>query len=141
MKFDLAGVNWLAVLVAAVATFMLGGLWYTALFGKKWQKLHGYSDEKVKAMQKARPPQVFFGVMIASYLVLSAVLGVLFRSFGVPSAVAGAEVGALIWLGPAAAIGLTAWIASDKKFGIYVIDLAYQLVFLVMTGAILGGWR
>jgi hypothetical protein len=141
MKFDLAGVNWIAVVVAAVATFVLGGLWYTALFGKLWQRLHGYSDEKLKAMQKARPPHVFFGTMIVSYLVLAAVLGVLFVSFGVASARSGAVVGGLVWIGPAAAIGLTAWIASDKKFGIYAIDLAYQFVFLVMMGAILGGWR
>lgn len=141
MKIDLAGVNWIAVLVAAAATFVLGGLWYTALFGKLWQKLNGYSAEKVKAMQKARPPQVFFGVMIGSYLILAAVLGILFHSFGVASAGTGAAVGGLIWLGPAAAIGMTSWIASDKHIGVYAIDLLYQLVFLLMMGAILGGWR
>lgn len=141
MKLDLSNINWLAVLVAAFATFLLGGVWYTALFGKLWQRLHGYSDEKVKAMQKARPPHIFFGVMIISYLLLAAVIAVLFSSLGVSSALAGTTVGLLLWLGPAAAIGLTAWIASDKPFGAYAIDLAYQLVFLVMMGAILGGWR
>jgi len=141
LKLDLSNINWLAVLVAAVATFFLGGVWYTALFGKLWQRLNGYSDEKVKAMQKARPPQVFFGVMIASYLLLAAVIAVLFSSLGVSTAAAGATVGLLLWAGPAAAIGLTSWIASDKPIGVYAIDLAYQLIFLVMMGAILGGWR
>lgn len=141
MKLDFAHVNWLAVLVAAVATFLLGGLWYTALFGKLWQRLNGYSEEKVKAMQKARPPQVFFSVMFACYLVLAAVIAVLFASFGIASAGAGATVGLLLWVGPAAAIGVTAWLANDKPFGVYAIDLAYQFTFLVMMGAILGGWR
>ena len=36
MKLDLSGLNYWAVLAAAVATFMLGGAWYTALFGKLW---------------------------------------------------------------------------------------------------------
>jgi hypothetical protein len=30
-------INWLAVLAAGVAYFLLGALWYTAFFGKKWQ--------------------------------------------------------------------------------------------------------
>jgi hypothetical protein len=29
----IADINWLAVLVAAVVTFVLGGLWYGPLFG------------------------------------------------------------------------------------------------------------
>src|SRR5215207_9948777 len=36
----LSHVNWLAVLVAAVAYFVLGGLWYSkALFGARWAQL------------------------------------------------------------------------------------------------------
>jgi uncharacterized protein DUF1761 len=141
MKLELAAINWWAVLVAAAATFLLGGVWYTALFGKLWQRLHGYSDEKLKAMQAKRPPHVFFGVMIACYLVLAAVIGVVFASVGIAGAVNGATMGFLFWLGPAAAIGITSWLASDRHIGIYGIDLLYQLIFLVMMGAIIGGWR
>ena len=137
----LEGINWLAVLVAAVAVFMLGGLWYTALFGKLWQRLHGYSDAKLKELQAKRPPQVFFGILIASYLVLAAGIAVLFNSSGIHSAPQGAAVGGLLWLGLAAPIGATAYIASDRHIGIFIIDLAYQAVFLAMAGAILGGWR
>ena len=141
MTIELSGINWWAVLVAGVATFFLGGLWYTALFGKLWQRLHGYSDEKLKAMQKAHPPPVFFGVMIASYLVLAFVVALIARAAGVSSAGAGATLGLLLWVGPALAIGATAWIASDKPIAAFAIDWAYQFVFLVMMGAIIGGWR
>jgi len=42
-------VNYLAVVVAAVASFLLGGLWYSpALFGKAWQREAGISDEQLK---------------------------------------------------------------------------------------------
>lgn len=139
--FKLEGINWYAVLVAAVAVFMLGGVWYTAMFGRLWQQLHGYSAEKLKEMQAKRPPPVFFGTMIVSYLVLAAGMAVLFNSFGVVGAAHGAEVGGLLWFAVAAPIGATAFIASDRHVGIYVIDLTYQLVFLAMAGAILGGWR
>ena len=42
-------VNWIAIVVAAVASFLLGGLWYSpALFGKAWQREVGLSDEQMK---------------------------------------------------------------------------------------------
>ncbi len=141
MKIDLAAINWLAVGVACLATFFLGAIWYMALFGKLWQRLHGFTPEKVKEMQAAKPPHIFFGGMIGSYLILSIAVAVMVTSFGIASTKSGATLGFFLWLGPAVAIGITSWLASDKKFGIYIIDLAYQLVFLVMTGAILGGWR
>jgi hypothetical protein len=45
-----AGVNWLAVLVAAIAYFMLGALWYGTLFQKKWVAYQGIdmNDPEVK---------------------------------------------------------------------------------------------
>ena len=78
---EFSEVNWWAVLVAGFAVFMLGGLWYTALFGKLWVRLNGYSEEKVREMQAKRPPHVFFGVMIGSYLLLSVVMALLMTRF------------------------------------------------------------
>lgn len=140
MTLNFESVNWLAVAVAALATFFLGGIWYTVL-AKPWQRLHGYTDEQLARMKTVRPPAVFFGGMVVSYAMLAAVLGVLFASVGINSLGAGVTMGLLLWLGVALPIGITAWIASEKPFGAYAIDLAYQLVFLLMVGAILGAWR
>lgn len=140
MTLNFADVNWLAVGVAAIATFFLGGIWYTAL-SKPWQRLHGYTDEQIKEMKKIRPPAVFFGGMIVSYAVLAAVLGVLFATFGIASLTTGLMMGLLLWLGIALPIGITAWIASNKPLGAFAIDFAYQLAFLLMVSAILGAWR
>ena len=41
--------QYLEVLIAAVAAFMLGFLWYTALFGKAWQKETGVTDEQAQS--------------------------------------------------------------------------------------------
>lgn len=134
-------IHWPAVGVSALGTFFLGALWYTALFGKAWIRLHGYSEEKVRALQKARPPQLFFGLMIVSYVLMAAGVAVVLAWCGAKTGPAGAGVGLALWAGIALPIGLTAWLASDKPFGISAIDLSYQLVFLVMTGLILGLWR
>ena len=141
MKLELEGVNWLAVLAAGAATFFLGAIWYQALFGRLWKELHGYSSEQLKALQAKRPPALFFGGMIAAYLLLAGVMAVFAVALGLHGWRDGAVFGGLLWLGPALVIGFTAWLASDKHIGILAIDAAYQLVFLVMMGVILGGWK
>jgi hypothetical protein len=141
MNLTLESINWLAVIVAALATFFLGGLWYTALFGKSWVRLHGYTEAQIAAMKQAKPPAVFFSVMIVSYLLVACIVAIIAGASGIESAVGGATLGLLLWFGFALAIGLTSYIASDKPFGVYAIDLSYQFVFLIMTGAIIGAWR
>jgi hypothetical protein len=52
-------VNIVAVLVAAVAQFIIGAIWYMPLFGKLWGKIHGFDDydkETQGAMQKQMLP-------------------------------------------------------------------------------------
>lgn len=141
MKVDFASVNYPAVVVAAAATFLIGGAWYTALFGKLWQRLNGYSDEKMREMQAKRPPPVFFGTLLACYLVVALIVALLVVALDVRGAGGGALLGLLLWIGPAAAIGMTGQIASDKPMGVFCIDASYQLIYLVLIGAILGAWR
>lgn len=140
MNLYFESVNWLAVAVAAIATFFLGGIWYTAL-SKPWQRLHGYTDAQVVEMKALRPPPIFFGGMLFSYALLASVLGILFASVGIASLTAGLTMGFLLWLGIALPIGITSWIASPKPFAAFAIDFTYQLAFLLLTGGILGAWR
>jgi hypothetical protein len=141
MPFKFSEINWLAVVVAAVVAFLVGGVWYQALFGKLWLKLHGYTPEQELAMKTLRPPPLFFGGMIVSYFVLALMLALLISAMPEKTALGGAALGVLVWLGPAAAIGMTGWLASDKALGIYLIDIGCELVYLVLMGLILGGWR
>ena len=132
--------NLFAVLVAGLATFFLGALWYTALFGKLWIALHGYNPEKVAAMQKARPPQVFFGTMLFAYWLLATMMGFLCIWARTDSWLDGVALALVVWA-LVQAIALTSYISSDKRFGVYVLDGAYQLCFLVMTGIIVTVWK
>jgi len=136
-------INFLAVTAAAVATFLVGALWYSPiLFGKLWMKAHGYSEEKVKEMQKTAT-QAYITSFVC-YLVMAVVFSVL-MSYVYPdntaTATKGLQLGFLMWLGFAATIGLTANMFSEKSLSTYLIDVVYQLVYLLIMGAILGGWR
>lgn len=141
MSIDFGSINYWAVLAAAFATFMLGGLWYTAFFGQKRVALLGWSEQKVAEAQKRTPPPVFFSVMIVAYLATAFILAVLANASGVDTLGEGLVLGLLAWLGFALAIGATGHIAADVSHGVFGIDLTFQLVFLLMMGAIIGAWR
>ncbi len=139
LSIKFGAINYWAVLVAAVATFMLGAVWYTALFGSQRRQLLGYTEEQLKQMEQAAP--VTFTVLFLCYVIVVFVMAILFSALGVESAGQGAQWGFLLWLGLAAAIGLTGNITTTIPLGVFLIDAGYQLVFLVMTGAIVGAWH
>ena len=130
----------LPLVVAVVATFALGALWYSPLvFGNMWVRAHGYSPERLERMKKGAPRA--YGVSFVAFLVLARVLAYLALRVGVGSALGGAKLGFLVWVGFAATIGLTSWVYSDKPFRTYLIDAGYQLLYLLVMGAIIGAWR
>src|SRR5260370_41140375 len=75
LKFE--QINYLAVAGAGLGAFFIGAIWYMALFGKLWQRLHGFSEEKLKQMQARGPPPLFFGGMIVSQLLAAFVVALL----------------------------------------------------------------
>ncbi len=80
MTIEFGSLNLWAVLVAGIATFMIGPVWYTVLFGKAWQKAQGYSEEKVKQMQEQLSVPLFFGTMIICYLVLTFAMSLIIQA-------------------------------------------------------------
>ncbi len=67
--------NWTAIGLGTLAFFAVGGLWYTALFGKAWQKAVGLSEQQLKA--GANMPLVF-GLCLLLEFVVVLMLGHLF---------------------------------------------------------------
>lgn len=139
MNVDLVGLNWFAALAAAVASFVIGGVWYAALFGKAWARAYGYTDEQLKAMG-ANPARTF-SIMFVCDVVSAAVIAAIAGGGGVGGAVGGAALGLMLWLGVAAANGLQVHLGSGRPFKGFVIDTGKQLVALVVMGLIIGSWR
>lgn len=137
----LTAINWLAVAGAGFAMFMIGGVWYGAVFSNLWKRLHGHSEEVVKQMQKQRPPAVFFGTMIAAYIVGAAAMAMLVVNLDLRGAASGVSLGLVLWLFGTAAIGMTDQITRLRPFAAYALDRAYQLVAFSAAGLILTLWR
>ena len=134
-------INWIAVAAAGLAAFMLGGVWYTALFGKAWQAAHGFTEDDVRKAKQEMSPPTFFGLMFLCYLILSLGMAILLQWTGVATLAGGAAVGALIGLIIVGPVVLTNHLPSMVKAPGFLIDAAYSLIYCTLIGATLGAWQ
>ncbi len=133
-------INYLAVVVAAVAAFALGGVWYSPLlFAKLWVKAHGYSEEQVKAMQKSAGKA--YGVSLVCQWLIALALAVLVGYLHLERLAQGFKLSLLVWVGFAVPLGLMANMFTEKRITVFIIDTGYQLVYLLIMGAILIAWQ
>jgi hypothetical protein len=133
-------VNYLAVLVSAVVIFVLGGLWYSVLFGKAWLSLMGKTEEEIKADTKGSVPLMYLMAFICG-LLTSWTLAVILNHFINLTALRGALVGALCWVGFAAVTSFATSLFSGHPKALWLINSSYNLVSFVLAGIILALWR
>lgn len=131
---DFANINIWAVLVAALASFVVGFLWYNPkVFGKKWQKEVGLSDD---AMANAN-----MGLIFGTSFVLTFIMALVIASFHPMG------YGQGIWMGGFFGIGLVAtsfgvnYLFQRKSLSLWLIDAGYQVVVLMIAGLIVGAWH
>jgi hypothetical protein len=130
------GVNPVGVLLAAVATFVIGMLWYSPLlFAKPWVALNGYTPEKLAEMKKGAARM--YGISFLAYLVLGFGIGFIVHGLSVHE---GLWDGVHLWVFIVMPVSLTGLVFSDRRFGAWLIDAMYQLVFFAAMGAILSRW-
>jgi hypothetical protein len=135
-------VNYLAVLVAGVAIFILGGLWYSPmLFSKKWIALQGKTDEQMKAEAAGKNMPFLFIQAFVCGLLVAFVMAIVVRHFPPITPMKGMLVGIACWLGFAGATSYANVVFSNKPLALWMIDSGYNLVSFIIAGAILGAWR
>jgi hypothetical protein len=130
-------INWLAVVAAALSTFVVGGLWYSPLlFGKIWMRVNGFTEEQVKTFNKGR---AFVGAFLLA-LVMSANLA-MFLADPKTTLLWGVTAGALAGIGWVAAGFAVVALFENRSWSYILVNAGYQIVALVSMGAILGAWR
>ena len=136
------GINLWAALVAALATMMIGFLWYSLLFARPWMVLMGYDPDdqaKLGEMQKGAGPM--YALSLVASLLSAAVLGKIVAIAAVNTALYGMKIGLAVWLGFVTTVQLTNALFSKQPAKLYAINTGYQLVCYLVMGAILGAWR
>lgn len=128
--------NYLAIVVAAVANYVIATIWYAAIFGKLWQKLTGITDMKPAPMNIVL---VLVGSFVMSYVLYhSIVFGDAYVKMG--GAAGGFMGGFFGWLGYVAPVTLATRLYEKKPWGLWFLDNGFWLISLVVMGIILSFW-
>lgn len=131
-------VNFVAILVAALANMILGMIWYSpSAFGTMWMELAGLKPKNKKeeqAMKEGMVPAMAGGFVIS--LVMAYVLFQLTNLLGLATAVEGAQLGFWIWLGFVGSVTLSNHMYSMKPIQLWYLNTGYRLISFLVMGAI-----
>lgn len=131
---DASNVDYVAAVVAAVSSFLIGGLWYSPiLFARAWMREAGVTDEQLRT----KLAQVFGGAFVLSLVIALNLAFFLGKDAGVAW---GAGAGALAGIGWAAASLATVFLFERRSLTLIVIDGGYLAVSYTVMGAIIGAW-
>ena len=132
-------VNYLAIIVAVVASHVLGFLWYGPLFGKQWRALMKFTEKDMKkAKEKGMTKSI---VLMTICSILTAYIMSLFIKMFNYSDISGAiRFAFLIWLGFVATVVLNSVTWEGKSWNLYFINASYCLVNLAVVASILVSW-
>jgi hypothetical protein len=134
---DISTINWLAVLVAALSTFIIGGLWYSPLlFGKVWMKENNLTDEGLKNTNMAK----VFGFALLWSLVMAFNLAMFLNDKNTDLSW-GATAGFLAGFGWVAMAIFIIGLFERRSLKYMLINAGYMVVSFVIMGVILGAWR
>ena len=125
-------INWLGVVLGAAAFFAVGAVWYTALFGKAWQREVGLSDEILKPGFKM---PLVFGLCFALELLIALTLAHQYAMTG-PSDRAKMMIAIGYGIGlmaPAIAIN---YLYQRKSLRLFAIDAGHFIVGMAAMGGV-----
>ena len=123
------------VIVVTILNIFLGMIWYSSLMmGTQWAHAHRLEHKKLQA-----GPWHYLGSMLISFIT-ALMLGTLIDQFQIMAWECGALLALCIWLGFIATTHFSAVIWAQKPLRVYLIDVTYHLISLVMMGALLAAW-
>ena len=133
---DFGSIEMGAILLSTVVGAALGALWYSpVLLGPAWMAALGKTEDQLGPQGPA------IAGSVVSCLVAAFCIDTLVASAGVVGLGAGAGLGALVGFGIVAMAMLSDSLFSGWGWNLYVIQMGYRALYLVLMGAISGFWR
>ena len=134
----LSHLNWLAIAVAAVVYFAIGGLWYSVLFGKIWIKATGIDMNRPDAKKGAGG---IMGLTFILEFVICFALAILAYRLGLQHGVmSGIKLGLLTGLSFSAIVIMISYLYQSKPRSLTLIDGGYHIAGNIVAAAIICAW-
>lgn len=132
----LGGLNYLAIIVATVLSFLLGGLWYSdALFGRIYRAGIGKRPEELGGA--ALPLTLNF----VTALITAIVFAELIRRLNLQTAGEGLAFGLAIGIGIIGASMASDFAFNRFSLAFFLVEAGYRVVLSVIMGVLLTVWR
>lgn len=135
-------VNWIAVVLGAVANMLLGWAWYSPmLFGKKWAILIGSPMEDTAAWEARKAGmRKIYGVTFVAAIVMSFVMNWLVQALNVFTVGDAIQTAVLLWLGLVGATSLSGILFEKRPVALWAINTGYTLVSFIIVSLIAIFW-
>ena len=127
-------INWLAVAVITIFSFLLGAFWHSVLFNKAWKA----DSNSIYNSENRGNPLKIFGLTGISHLVAVIALAMLIGHSS--TAMCGLLYGlivSIVWV--STSIGVT-YLFVGRSFRLFLIDAGFYVVFYTVSGFILAIW-
>lgn len=125
--------HWLAVICAALSTFLIGGFWYS-IFEKPWMEANNFTKED---LMKRKMPVVFgLSFLFALFMAINLAMFIGKENFTYGT-IAGFMTG-FGWVFFSIAIIA---LFENRPLKYVLINGGYMIVSFTVMGAILGGWK
>lgn len=134
MKNAILHLNWPMVLVSAVAYFAIGALWYTVLFGKYWQKVYGMGSDDRKGMVSS----MIIGFALT--FLITTMVGLMLNAVRCKELYDCFIRAYILTAGFVVGILGTALNYQRKPLGIWIVDIGYHLLGILVAALILAKW-
>ena len=133
------GINYWAVLMAAVAAWMVGALWYSVL-GKQWMAAAGVGKTSINEAARSVSGFLPFILALVGAFVMAWMLAGIMGHLGDLTVKAGVISGAFCWFGFTIPAIVVNYVFARRSPWLIVIDGGYWLIALAIMGAIIGGF-
>jgi hypothetical protein len=123
----------MTVFFAAMAFFLLGGIWYSSFFfGPLWLKLCGFTKEDSRGWKR-------YFVALIQAVIMAYFLAFVEVYLRVTSFWDGVIGGGIVWLGCVVPVQLSSVLWEKKSIKLYFLNTLYFLLGYLVMGGILAG--
>lgn len=132
-------INWLAVLVAAIAYFSLGAIWYNkGVFGSKWAAGHGLNINDPEAKKGFGK---IMGLSFIAFVIITIALVFLVVKLNLTAFMSGVKLGLITGIGFSWMAICITYLYTKKPTAIHLIDGMYHVLGQIVAAIILCLWR